>query len=57
MIHFFMNFSCINHFSASLEVSTKNINYKGCTLAHFVLFNTIPNLQKVIAYHHIFNWA
>jgi len=57
VIHFFMNFSCINHFSASLEVSTKNINYKGCTLAHFVLFNTIPNLQKVIAYHHIFNWA
>jgi len=32
-----MNFNCINHFSARLEVSTKNINYKGFTLAHFVL--------------------
>ena len=37
MIHFLMNFNCINHFSARLEVSTKNINYKGFTLAHFVL--------------------
>ena len=41
MIHFFINFNSINNFSASLDVSTsastRNINYKGRTLAHFVL--------------------